>query len=491
MKKNLWLLGILGALAAVAPANLVADQAERIAAFENRLDDLVPALLGRYGVPGASVALVSGGAVVWERGYGLADTATRRPVAPDTLFQVASISKVLTAWGVMRLVEAGKLELDAPVERYLTRWRLPPSAYDPAGVTVRRLLSHSAGLSLHGYPGRDPGTALPAIEASLSGDNGGSGPVALTLPPGAQFSYSGGGYTLLQLMVEEVSGTGFADYLAQTVLEPLGMAASAFEPSPATEAAVATGYDAAGKALPGYIWTEKAAAGLLTSAPDLARWVAAAMPGPDGEPAGRGVLEPATLQTMFAPAIGLTGMDTLMGDGYGLGYALETLPSGARLVGHGGSNRGWQSYFAALPGQGEGIVVLTNSDRGFMMHTELVSAWAAWTGAGPTKLGRLLGAVRAAAAALAVLAAGVLAWRLFGLARRLGAGRPRPPRWWLGALDLGGAALALAAWFGAVGGVVGILMPDLAFWLAAAMIAWALVALAAAVLPRLPAFGRP
>jgi CubicO group peptidase (beta-lactamase class C family) len=113
----------------------------------------------------------------------------------------------------MKLVEAGKLDLDAPVDNYLTRWHIPPSAFDATKVTARRLLSHTAGTSVHGYYGWPPAKDLPSVEASLNGDNNGSGPVVLEREPGAAFVYSGGGFTLLQLLIEEISQQPFATFM--------------------------------------------------------------------------------------------------------------------------------------------------------------------------------------------------------------------------------------------------------------------------------------
>ena len=155
------------------------------------------------------------------------------PVTPDTVFQVGSISKPVTAWGVMRLVQQGKLDLDAPVDRYLTRWHLPPSPFDADGVTIRRLLSHSAGLNSQDYSPIAT-RPLPSLEQSLSGESGGvnarrgSDDVRITMAPGQQHSYSNGGYTLLQLAIEEVTGEPFARYMQREVLDPLGMTHSSF-----------------------------------------------------------------------------------------------------------------------------------------------------------------------------------------------------------------------------------------------------------------------
>ena len=171
--------------------------------------------------------------MTWSKGYGRADTSRGVPVTPDTVFEVGSISKPVTAWGVMRLVQQGKLDLDAPVDRYLTRWHLPPAPFDADGVTIRRLLSHSAGLNSQDY---SPITTrpLPTLEQSLSGESGGvnarrgSDDVRITMTPGEQRSYSNGGYTLLQLAIEEVTGETFARYMQREVLDPLGMKHSSF-----------------------------------------------------------------------------------------------------------------------------------------------------------------------------------------------------------------------------------------------------------------------
>jgi CubicO group peptidase (beta-lactamase class C family) len=319
-----------------------------------KIDQNAPQLLEQYKVPGATIALVQDGEVVWSAGYGLADKAQGIPVTVDTVFQVASISKAVTSWGVMKLVENGQLDLNARVEQYLTRWHLPPSNYDPSGATVRRLLSHSAGLSVHGYPGLPPDVQLPSLEESLSGNNGGAGEVRITMEPGAQFSYSGGGVTLLQLIIEEVTGETFSAYMQREVLDPLGMSHSSFEWRADLRPATAVGYSETGEPLPNYLFTEQAAAGLYTTAPDLARFVAAEMTGPKGELAGRGVLAPETLTLMFKPVI----------QSQGLGQGVSRLPDGSKSIQHWGGNAGWRGIIRAYPKWGVGVVVLTNSDNG-------------------------------------------------------------------------------------------------------------------------------
>jgi CubicO group peptidase (beta-lactamase class C family) len=332
--------------------------------YIDTFDQLIPQLMEQYKVPGVAVSLVQGEAV-WSKGYGLADKEQGVPVAADTVFQAASISKAVTSWGVMRLVEKGQLELDAPVEQYLTRWHLPPSNYDASGVTIRRLLSHNAGLSVGGYPGLSPDLALPSLEESLSGNNGGAGRVQIVVEPGTQYNYSGGGYTLLQLIIEEVTGETFSAYMQREVLDPLGMVHSSFEWREDLRPATAIGYTASGLPYPNFLFTEKAAAGLYTTAADLARFVAAEMPGPNGELAGRGVLLPETLDLMSTPIFPLQ-----TGAAQGLGQSILTIPDGSKVLQHWGDNSGWKGYIAANPKWGVGFVILTNSDNGMNLSND-------------------------------------------------------------------------------------------------------------------------
>jgi hypothetical protein len=167
--------------------------------------------LATSAAPGLSVALVHHGQQHWAAGYGVADRTTGQPVTAVTRFQAASLSKPVTAWGVLRLVESGRIGLDEPIIGRLRRWRPPPSPFDTDGVTVRRLLSHTAGLSVHGYVGQTPDRPLASVASSLSAETGDGFPVELLEAPGRGWRYSGGGYSLLQLLVEELTGRPFAD----------------------------------------------------------------------------------------------------------------------------------------------------------------------------------------------------------------------------------------------------------------------------------------
>ena len=326
--------------------------------------------------PGLAVALVCAGRPAWARGFGVAGGAGREPVTATTRFQAASVSKPVSAWGVLRLVEQGRVGLDEPVVGRLRRWRPPPSRFDPDGMTVRRLLSHTAGLSVHGYAGRPPEGPLPSISASLSGEAGGSFPVELLEAPGRRWRYSGGGYSVLQLLVEELCARPFAEVMQAEVLGPLGMTASSF--SWERTAATASPHDARGRPVPDFAFPEQAAAGLVSSAADLARFAAAAMPGPQGEPPGRGVLSPAGVRLALTAAPASEGR-------WGLGYGLGLLPGGDRLAYHEGANRGWRAGLALLPDRRAGLVALANADSGAAVIDAVVQRWVAHITARPQR----------------------------------------------------------------------------------------------------------
>jgi CubicO group peptidase (beta-lactamase class C family) len=330
------------------------------------VEDAAKSALADSPTPGLAVALVCDGRPVWAAGCGVADHAAGRPVMPATRFQAASVSKPVTAWGVLRLVEQGRIGLDEPVVGRLRRWRPPPSPFPADRITVRRLLSHTAGLSVHGFVGQTLDRPLPTIEASLSGEAVGSFPVELLDTPGRRWLYSGGGYSVLQLLVEELTGRPFADVVQTEVLGPLGMTASSFRWQ--RTAATARPHDAEGGQLPDFAFAEQAAAGLVTTAPDLARFVAAALPGPEGEPPGRGVLRPAGVGLGLTAAPGTDGR-------WGLGCALGLLPGGDRIAYHEGANRGWRAGLALLPDRRMGIVVLANSDAGSAPIDAVVQQW--------------------------------------------------------------------------------------------------------------------
>jgi CubicO group peptidase (beta-lactamase class C family) len=300
------------------------------------------------------------------------------PVDSETLFQVASLSKWITAWGVMTLVEAGKLDLDAPVATYLTRWALPESEFDNHEVTIRRLLSHTAGLTDGlGYAGFAPGAGAQSLEESLThaadASTGADGRVRVGLAPGSEWRYSGGGYTLLQLVIEETTGETFESYMQRAVFQPLGMSRSTFAADEGNTANIATLYDVDGTAATHYRFTALAAASLYTTVSDMTRFIQAHLVGPRGEAIGRGVLKPETLELMRQPHASKMGADI-----WGLGTMLYA-PNGDNdfIIGHDGKNEPAINAAVRLnPATGDGIVVLETGNP--LLATTVAGEWVFW-----------------------------------------------------------------------------------------------------------------
>ena len=352
----------------IEPPNAVSEHP--LADFENQLAEMLPPLQEAYLVPGVAVGVIHEGEVFLKRGFGFADVAAQRPVDVSTAFNIGSISKTIAAWGVMRLVETGRVSLDVPVARYLTRWQLPSSEFDHGDVTVRGLLSHTAGLSLHGYSGFRPNDSLPSIEESLSGFTNGAGAVYVAHEPGSKWQYSGGGYTLAQLMVEEVTEKPFDEFMEREVFVPLGMLDTSYVWDEDIDRIAATPYDGAGNPIDAARFTAMAAAGLQTTLDDFIRFALANVGGSrngDDESTSR-VLRSETLQMMHQPVH--------PADDYGLGFEIEER-DGEILVGHSGSNVGWMARFKFVPKTGDAVVIMTNDSNGGAIRDAVACEWQA------------------------------------------------------------------------------------------------------------------
>ncbi|WP_088312393.1 serine hydrolase domain-containing protein [Bacillus cereus] len=256
--------------------------------FKKKLDEQVPKWQENYEVPGVAIGIVHEGRIAYTLNYGYVDKKAKKAVSDDTLFQAGSISKNLTAWGILHLVDEGRLLLDDPVGKYLTKWKLPNSEFNNNEVTIRRLLSHTAGLSAHkGYLGVAPGKHLDSIQQSLSGKGWLNEAVEVTNKPGSETIYSGGGYTILQLVIEEVTGIPFDRYMEEQIMKPLGMKSSSFLQRPENHN-LSKAYGYFGEELPSYQFTEQAAAGLKTNVIDMMTLILASM---DANNKGNGVIK--------------------------------------------------------------------------------------------------------------------------------------------------------------------------------------------------------
>ena len=298
-----------------------------------------------------------------------------RAIDGNSLFQVASISKWVTAWGVMRLVEQHRIDLDAPVSRYLTRWHLPPGEFDNNGVTVRRLLGHTAGLTdglgFHGYaPGQTPLSIEQELTHAADAQPDASGIVRVGARPGNTWRYSGGGYLLLQLLIEEVTHEPFNDYMRRTVLVPLGMTESTFvDPAPAHLADV---YDADGTQATQFKFTALSAASLYTSTSDMTRFLKAQID--SDKPPTRHFLDPVAREMMRQPQGYLFDIFPVWGLGEAL-YAPDIV--GTYIIGHDGDNFPANNTTARIdPATGDGIVVFETGSS--TLATEIGGEWVFW-----------------------------------------------------------------------------------------------------------------
>jgi CubicO group peptidase (beta-lactamase class C family) len=346
------------------------------------LDKLVPALMDFYDIPGSSIALVKEGKLVWSEAYGIADVQTGRKLTKDTPMRVQSISKSITAWGIMKLVEQGKIELDTPISQYFKSWHFPESEFSAKRITVRQLLSHTGGLPLGDVLTiYSPHDEMPSLREKLTME------AVLVREPGSAFSYSNTGYNMLELLIEEVTGQSFNDYMLREILIPLGMNRSTFIWNERFDSAVPVGYDLRGKPIPAYVYPEKASGGLFATAEDIAAFTIAGM---KDAPHDKQLLSPNTIEALYTPESKEIGIYSLMFDAYGLGHYIETLHNGERAISHGGQGTGIMTHFHAIPETGDAIVILTNSQRSWPFISYLLRDWARWQGFGSIGMGRII-----------------------------------------------------------------------------------------------------
>ncbi len=318
-------------------------------------------------VPGLSIAVIHQGRIEWARGFGVTRTEGP-PVTEHTLFQAASISKPVFALAVLQLADAGKLNLDAGVNDYLKDWKLPDNDLTrQSKVTLRGVLSHTAGLTVHGFPGYAADAKIPGTTQILDGTPpANSAAVRVDIPPGSRFRYSGGGFVLAQQILTDVTGVPLPKLLHDSVLAPLGMTRSTFaQPLPAARLSeVAMPYRGDGGAIQEgpHVYPEMAAAGLWTTPTDLAHYalgVQAALAGKSNK-----VISAKTARTMLTPVIDRQGLGLHVGGATARKYFM-----------HGGANAGYRCLLIAYE-DGAGAVVMTNSDSGGELMDEVMRSIA-------------------------------------------------------------------------------------------------------------------
>lgn len=370
--------------------------------FTLYLDERITRIMGNYDIPGVSIAMIHEREMVWSNAYGYADVEAGREMTVDTVCRVESISKSVTAWGVMKLLEDGQIQLDEPVDQYLANWEIPKSRFSEEEITIRQLLSHSSGMPL-GTIGLEysPEDSIPSLENSLSRQ------AKLVREPGTAFEYSNVGFNLLELLIEEVTGAKFSDYMEEEVLEPLGMNSARFEWSEDIDPEVPTGYDLKGAPVPLYVYSEKGSGGMFAHVEDVARFVMAGMEG--SKLTESRVLQSSSMEEMYTPVMDISGIYGMVAEGYGLGYFIENTPEGKKAVFHGGQGHGWMTHFHSFPEEGEAIVILTNSQRSWPLISSVLKDWSRWSLASQVGMSKILWGVVGMWVVIGLIAIGSMA----------------------------------------------------------------------------------
>jgi CubicO group peptidase (beta-lactamase class C family) len=329
----------------------------------------VEARMRFYHVPGLTLAVINDGKIEWAKGYGVIQAGQPAPVTTETRFQACSVSKPVASLGALALVEKGKLSLDAPVNSELRTWKLPENNFTrQTPVTLRMLLSHSAGTNVHGFGGYPAKVPLPTLNQILDGQPPANSPeIRVEQAPGEKVKYSGGGMLVMMKMVEDGTGQPFAEYMEGAVLRPIGMMHSTYrimlpmQPNPE----FATAHDEKGQPIEGrwHRYPESTAAGLWTTAGDLARYVLELQNSRLGF--ANHVLSKKMTEEMLTP----------QKESAGLGIFLVGSGSNRRFT-HNGANAGFRSLFIGFFGQGQGLAVLANSDSGDKLIQEIVGSVA-------------------------------------------------------------------------------------------------------------------
>jgi CubicO group peptidase (beta-lactamase class C family) len=310
-----------------------------------------------YNIPGVSIAVIKNSKVIWSKTYGFADGESKVPVTTQTLFQAASMSKTLSAYAALKEVEMGKLDPDADVNSYLKSWKIPENEFTKQKkVSLKNILSHTAGFTGHGFSGYETGQILPTLLQVLNGQSPANSPaVFVDKIPGSSFRYSGGGYTVMQQMLMDIEGKDYVTIMKESVLVPLDMKNSTFtQPLPTAQAQLAaSAYTQDGARVQGryHVYPELAAAALWTTAEDLAKFVIDLQNTLSNK--SHKVISQKAAEQMTTPFI----------DPFeGLGVFLEN-KGGHVYFSHGGDNEGFSGKFIGNKTSGDGLIILTNANK--------------------------------------------------------------------------------------------------------------------------------
>ena len=322
-------------------------------------------------VPAVSIAVIDDGAIDWAQAWGVIDSADTTPATTETVFQVASVSKPVSASGILTLVDDRTIALDADVAPLMTSWTIPPTPHTAdKAVTMRGLLSHMAGMTVHGFAGYTADAELPTLIQTLNGEAPANNPpITVATVPGTTFNYSGGGYEVAQQVVEDVTDQPFAAFMQAALLDPIGMTHSSYRIPNSDDVALAHTIDGTPVEGGWRVYPEDAAASLWSTPTDLALWALEIRRAYLGESA---MLSQEIAREMLAR----------QAPGFGLGVALRELPTDIAFE-HAGSNFGYRATIVMQRDSGDGVVILTNGEGGSALWAEILPAVASaydWPG---------------------------------------------------------------------------------------------------------------
>lgn len=308
-----------------------------------------------YHANGVSIAVIKDYKIEWAKGYGWADSLEQKPVTTKTLFQAGSNSKSLNAVGVLKLVQDGKLNLNADINTYLKLWKFPYDSLSKGKkITIANLLSHTGGISVHGFYGYKKGEEIPTIKQILNGQKpANSEAIRSMYEPSIKYEYSGGGTTISQLIIQDVTGKPYDEFMWEHVLKPMGMTNSSYTQPPVSSKLnlLATGYYNDGKAVKGnyHIYPEQAAAGLWTNPTDLAKYVIETQLSLKGKS-----------QKVLSRDMTTVRLTPYIDDKSALGVFIIN-KNGVKNFEHGGVDEGFVSQYIGTFEEGNGVVVMTNT----------------------------------------------------------------------------------------------------------------------------------
>jgi CubicO group peptidase (beta-lactamase class C family) len=318
-----------------------------------------------YDIPGAAVGVIDQGNIVAMHTHGYADRKLQKLIQERSIFQLASISKTFSSWGIMKLVEQGKIDLDMSIKSLIRDLSIF-SHIKTDEITPKMLLNHTSGLSPESYQGYPSFVKTPTLLESISGARRIQDRLSAAYPPGKAFLYSGGNYTLLQYIVENVTGSSFESFMQKEIFDPLQLSETSFDFMRIDKDKICTPYGIFGQALPTNLFAEHAAAGLFSTLLDVTKFIVATLE---------------IIHSQQKNVLTTSSLSAMLQDNeyhYGLGYELEKFENDLQLVYHFGANSGWRGGFFILPAIKSGIVILTNSDNGRYLIEDVAGSWVKW-----------------------------------------------------------------------------------------------------------------